>query len=458
MPSIVTVNVSLQVAPTPSTLQATGALISQGSTTLAPQSRSLITEPADLTAILVGVKTLTTLTWASGVVTAATAAPHGLTTSDTLMLTISGATPTAYNGTYLCTITGPSAFTYPLVANPGTNTAPGSYTPENVTELSAMVTTFFAQGAAQSVYVLELGIGGPDDGVAALTTWLQNNPSTVYSFLVPRTWDAVSSFLALIATYESPTAKTYFHVTTTATTYTSYTSLMKDVIATIEAPGIPANEFSAAAGFYVSLLYRPSNTSKVTPFAFSFLFGVTPYPTVGNGPLLTTLKAAAINVVGTGAEGGISDAILLWGMTKDSRDFTYWYSIDYGQIQAAIALANEVINGSNNPINPLYYDQHGINRLEARLAGVFSNMVTFGLATGSVAQYELDGPALSAAIDSGAFTNQAAINAVPFVPYSLANPGDFKIGTYAGLSVIYIPARGFIHIIINIVATDFISL
>ena len=52
MPSIVTVNVSLLQAPTPSTLQKTGALISVGGTTESPNSTTLLTELSDLTAIL----------------------------------------------------------------------------------------------------------------------------------------------------------------------------------------------------------------------------------------------------------------------------------------------------------------------------------------------------------------------------------------------------------------------
>jgi hypothetical protein len=457
MVSIVQVNVNLQIAPSPSTLQKTGAMISQGGTTKPAGSLTLLTQMADLTAILAGAKTLTTLAWAGGVVTATATAPHGLTVGDTLMVTIAGAAPAGYNGTFLATVTTASAFTYPVALTPGTMTLAGTYTSEDVAELVAMGTTFFAQGNTVAVYVLELGLGGPADGVTALTTWINNNVGTVYSYLVPRTWDNAASFLAMLQSFEAPTAKTYFFVTTTLANYASYTALMKCVVSLVEAPGITPTEFSIASLFYASLHYAPSNTNKVAPFAFTYVFGVTPYPTVGNQALLTTLKTNGVNVIGTGAEGGISNTMILWGMTEDSRDFTYWYSVDYVQIQSEIVLANEVINGSNNAVNPLYYDQHGINRLQARLAQLMTNVITFGLGTGSMTQVEMDGPTLSQAIDDGDFVNQAVINAVPFVPYALANPQDFKSGRYAGLSVIYIPARGFTQIVVNIVVSDFIS-
>src|SRR6185437_5160638 len=392
MPSIVVVNVSQQVAPTPSTLQKTGALISQGGTTLASGSYSLITQLADLTAILAAPLALTSLAWSGGTVTATTVSPHGITVGDTFPTTIASALPAGYNGTYIATVTGASTFTYALASDPGSETAPGTYTPRNAAELVSMATTFFDQGVSTSVYVLELGAGEAAAGVTALQTFITDNPNFFYSYLVPRSWDANSTFLSFLANFESTTAKTYFHVTTTTATYTSYTPLMKCVIATVEAPVIPVTEFTAAAGFWVTLHYDPSTTNKVTPFAFSFVFGVTPYPTKGNAAILQTLKNASVNVIGTGAEGGITNTILLWGTTMDGRDFTYWYSVDWMQINVDLNIANAVINGSNNPLNPLYYDQNGINRLQDVTAQTVASAITFGLATGTVTKTALDGP------------------------------------------------------------------
>lgn len=458
MPSIVTVNVNQIQAPAPSTLQSSGALISQGGTNTAAQTLTLLTSLADLTAILKGALAITTLAWASSVVTVTTTAPHGFTIADTLPITIAGASPSGYNGTFTATVTGASAFTYPLVSSPGSMTVAGTYTPEDVSELLAMATTFFAQGSQQAVYVLELGGGAGTEGAADLTTWLNANPGVLYSYLVPRYWDANAAFLALIASYENTTALTYFWVTSTQANYTSYTTLMKCVNVLIEAPsGVPSIEFSQAAPFWVSLHYRPSNTNRVAPFAFSYVFGVTPYPTRGNQSFLTTLKTAGVNVIGTGAEGGISNTIELWGTMKDKRDFTYWYSIDWMNINGHLNIANEVINGSNNPINPLYYNQQGINRLQQRLASTAASAVSYGLALGNVIQVSLDGPAFQEALDAGDFAGNVVVNAVPFTAYARVNPSDYANGIYNGLSVTYTPARGFIAITINITATDFVA-
>jgi hypothetical protein len=635
--NIVTVNVSLQVPPTPPTLQKTGALISQGGTNTSSGVSSLLTQLSDLTPLLAGSRALSSLAWGSNVATATTVAPHGFTIGDAIEITIAGSVagtiPGGYNGTFNCTITGASTFTYPLPANPGTESVPGAYTLEDVTELLAMATTFFSNGANQAVYVLELGAGNAYDGVAALSAYLTANPNSAYlpgssgyfySYLAPRFWDGNPAFLALLQQFNSTTGRTYFWVTTTLATYQLYSDLTKCVIALIESPqlsaypsnaltalsatqstnvltaiscasvgaintvtatttsahglspgdwftiagcvpggyngyfqaiggttgstivylvaanpgtettlgnlviaapyvtastttnhgvavgswftisgcspagyngtfqalpgttgstlvyapltlpgsetilgtlqanyfansAISSSEFSLAAGLYVTLNYAPNATNKVTPFAFSFLFGVTPFPSRGNSALLSILKAAAVNIVGTGAEGGISDAIMLWGTTMDGQDFTYWYSVDWIQIEIDVNVSNAVINGSNNPVNPLYYNQDGINRLQAVAADVINSGVAFGLVLGTAIQTALDGTTLGNNINNGVYAGQTVVNAIPFLLYSQLNPGDYKIGQYAGFSVVYVPARGFIHIVFNVVVSQFVA-
>ena len=81
---------------------------------------------------------ISSMVWSGGVVTVTTASPHGLTTGTVLKIPIQGVVPAAYNtqgysfaplssaGGPDCTITGASTFTYPLVANPGAVSTPGT--------------------------------------------------------------------------------------------------------------------------------------------------------------------------------------------------------------------------------------------------------------------------------------------------------------------------------------------
>lgn len=549
---IVQVQVSQIAAPIPETLQQTGALISVGGTILSSGASALLTQLSDLTTILRGAAPLTSITWATGTATATATSPHGIPSGEIVELTIAGATPAGYNGTYACTSTGASTFTY-AITDPGATPAsvPGGYTPEDVSELVAMATDFFSQGNNVAVYVLELGLQDVDDAIQALDAYIDANPNSnynpgeagfYYAYLLPREWDANSHLLSLIAKHEDLQDATYFIVTTTLSTYKTYTSLMKDVVAVIETPamgvhpqstmsslsqtggaasgttatahgilpgewfnlqgftpagwngwwqagagttgttlnftvpttlgavtvegtvaanyassdGIGEFEFQAAGFLYDILRLKPSPTNKATPFSFDFQFGVTPWPRQGLNALQLTLKEAAVNIIKTGAEGGISTAAWYWGTTMDGRGFLYWYSVDWVAINGRVNVANEVINGSNNPVNPLYYDQPGINRLQDRLAQTVQSAVTNGLANGQVVKTSMTGTDLSAAIAAGQFAGQIVVNAVPFLPYLTANPSDYRTGTYDGLSVLYIAQQGFISIQINIEVTDFI--
>jgi hypothetical protein len=538
---IVQTVLSATKAPAPPTLQKTGAMLSQGGTTTAPGTLSLITQPSDLTPLLAGAQTLASLTQTGGVATATlenttiasgtynsttglvtltltadvsvkqgdlvtvasatgtgsfasingtfqagagstgttltyTVAPSltmtitggnvnattGLATNAQFLTTIAGSSIAAYNGTVLATVASATTFTYSIpsaTASPATGTP--TATPPSVAELVAMVTTFFAQGSQQSVYVLELGAGTPAQGVTYLPTWLAANPGIIYAFLVSRLWDSVAGFLTLMASYEALTSKLYFFITSTITNYVNYTKLMKCAFVMVEAPIVPASaplEFDAAAAFYVLLNQAPSSTNRVPQMAFQFLYGVTPYPLPGNGSLLTTLAAANINYVGTGAEGGISTAVLFFGTTADGNDLLkWWYGIDWAQINSDITIANTVVNGSNNPSNPLLYNQDGINRLQASEASLMQSGVADGIVLGPVVLTQLDTATFNSNVQNGVYADQTPINAVPFLSYTAANPSDYSIGKYGGLSVALTPQLGFKQIVFNINVSSFVA-
>jgi hypothetical protein len=65
--------------------------------------------------------------WSAGTVTVTTAAAHGLVSGASV--TISGASPTAYNGTFPITVTGATTFTYAVVADPGSYVSGGDIQP-----------------------------------------------------------------------------------------------------------------------------------------------------------------------------------------------------------------------------------------------------------------------------------------------------------------------------------------
>jgi len=429
MPNIVNVSVTQQVASAPSTLQRTGAIVSQGGTTLASGTTQLLTSVSGLNSILSGAITLSAMTWSANVVSATTATPHGIPNGQIVSAIITGVTPSGYNGTYQITSTGANTFTYALSVNPGSSTVQGAVTLSDVSELVAQVTTYFAQGTGNAVYVLELGTGSPAAGVTALEAYIANPTVKFYSYLLPLQWDVETTAPTMARLYVSTTSELYFYVTTTTATYTNWTGI-KSVFATLQTPTAPVTEFDAAAMFAITLAYNPGSTNLASPLEYTFLYGVTPYSTLTSAQQIS-LSAAGVNWVGTGAQGQISNTLIQTGSYMDLNPFNYWYCVDWLSINVAIALSAAIINGSNTPTNPLYYNQAGINTLQKVAQATVNNGISFGL-----------------------ILSPATVNAVSFQTYITENPSNYAAGIYNGLSCTFVPLRGFTSITIYLTASN----
>jgi len=80
--------------------------------------------------------TISTITHVGAVATLTTATAHGLITNN--RVTISGATSSEYNGTYVITVTGANTFTYTMASTPAANaTIVGTYTTIGITGVNS---------------------------------------------------------------------------------------------------------------------------------------------------------------------------------------------------------------------------------------------------------------------------------------------------------------------------------
>jgi len=234
-----------------------------------------------------------------------------------------------------------------------------------------------------------------------------------------------------------------------------YTSGGTLVASNFVSAGPPATEFTHAADWRRSLNYNPSTSNRVPPFEFGPMYGVTPFPTRGNKSMIAALDAANISYIGTGAEGGSSGTININGEMLDGRPVNYWYSVDWVQINVDLVISATVINGSATTVNPLYYNQDGIDRLQRAAASVGAQAIEYGLAIGQVVQLEYTQTQLLESLDDQEFAGNLIVNAVPFTNYLSLNPTHYRLGQYNGLTMIYTPTRGFRSIVFNVLVTDF---
>lgn len=508
-PTIVNLTAVVTTAPTPSQLQQSGAIVSVGGTTLAAGTYLYCANLSAVTAVAATTYAITSLAWASGTVTATVTSGILPSIGTTFTTTISGATPSGYNGTYSATVASSTTFTYAVTSNPGTETVAGSFTLSGTSPITAAATTFFAQGTSVGAYVLELGaITGVDAQIAALQTWITNNPNVFYAYLVPAAWDyskdevgsviinnggtgytsvptvgfsgggggtgaagtaviqngqiasvtitnpgsgytstptvtftggggsgamatanLVSAMYELASQYANPTAKTYFFVTTSVTNIVNY-SAQKSVFAVVPSPTAASTEFQAAAFFYQWLVNKPSAANPLGPMSYRYLYGVTPWPATGYAANIQTVLSNYGNIVLVPPQGGISNSCAFKGTTMDGSQASWWYGIDWFQIQGVQALAAAVVNGSNT-IPPLVYNQHGINTLLATLQNVANSAVSFQCAL------------------------TITLTATDFSTYTTANPTNYQAGIYNGFTADVTGQNGFLTVGVALDAIQF---
>lgn len=434
--NIVTVNVSQTIGATPSNLQQMSAIISTGSTLAKPGVPVLITQNSEITDLVKNAIGSLVAEAASFGADVTMTLPTGIgidrEIGSEIEITISGCSPAKWNGIYTATLSAPGTLTWVSLEDlSGEPTTLGTFAIEGSDDLVTAVNTFFAQGNSVGTYLLELGYldGKVKDEVAALKTYMEEPLKAFYAYLVPAAWDKDPDFITLTKLYTANEAKQYFFVLTVLPTDSNYLTPYDNIKSVVAVNDDTYPTTNAAASVMWNLVSAsPSEINKVPPMAFRFLQAVN--ANKAKSSILSTMTKQNINYVGTGAEGGIANTILIKGVTSDGNDMSYWYSVDWVQINVDMMLANAVINGSNNPINPLYYDQDGIDRLQLVAQGVFNTGTSYGLVNGS-----------------------PVVNAISFKTYTKDNPNDYKIGRYAGLSATYTPMRGFTEIIFNINVT-----
>ncbi|ECF2938609.1 hypothetical protein E2G14_06900 [Salmonella enterica subsp. enterica serovar Reading] len=438
--NIVTVNVSQTIGAIPADLQQRSAVLSFGSSLQEPGKPVLITRDKEISELVknaIGSLIAAPVAKSSGSVNVTMTLPEGVTigrdNASEVKITVSGCSPDQWNGSFTATVADSSTLTWTIADSQltGSPVTLGQFSIDGSENLVTAVNTFFAQGNSVGTYLLELGVqkSGVSAEIAALKTWMEDPLKRFYAYLVPQAWDGNSDFITLAKLYTANEAKQYFFVLTKTPPDTSYVSPyagIKSIVATADDTYPATNAAASALWNFVSA--SPSEINKVPPMAFRYLQAVNAHK--GKNSILTTMTKQKINYVDTGAEGGISNTILVKGVTSDGNDMTYWYSVDWVQINVDMQLANTVINGSNNPTNPLYYNQDGVDRLQQVAQGVFNTGVSYGLVNG-----------------------KPVVNAVPFRQYIKTNPNDYGIGRYAGLSASYTPMRGFVEIIFNINVT-----
>lgn len=245
---------------------------------------------------------------------------------------------------------------------------------------------------------------------------------------------------SLVNNYTSPSSTTYFVITTSVTNMLAYGTMnssnefmgYKSAVLFVPSPDAQSTEFGASALLYAIMTNNPSSANQLAPFQYRYAYGLTPWPVVGQNTNINTIINNNGNLIISGAEGGVSNNIIFGGVTASGDQVSWWYGVDWTQIQMAQAISNSIINGSNSSA-PLLYNQAGIDTLEAVAQGVANNAVAFGCAL------------------------SATVTATPFIKYTQQNPSDYAKGIYKGFLATVVGQNGFLTITFYMDVVNFAS-
>jgi hypothetical protein len=508
-PQIVNLTAVVTTAPVPSQLQQSGAIVSVGGTTLAPGAYQFCGNLSAINSISATSYAITSLAWTSSTVTATVSSGILPTIGTQFTTTISGAVPSAYNGTYIATVATSTTFTYALASSPGTETTPGYFTISGASSITYPASSFFAQGTAVGVYVLELGdIVGVDAQIAALNTWITNNPGVFYGYLTPAAWDYSKDEVGSVVINNGGNG---FTVAPTVAfsgggggTGAAGTAIIQNgavVAVTITNPGsgytaAPTVTFSGGGGVGAAATANLASAMNIlagqyaNPTSKTYFFATTSVANLSNYATLKSVYATVPAPTATSQEFDAGAMFYQWLVNNPSASnplgpmsYRYLTGVTPWAISGNQTNINNVLTGYGNIIYPT--SEGGISK-----AGIWKGTTMDG--TQAAWWYGLDWfqiqaqQALAAAVINGSNQNppliydqnginsllavaqgvansavqfqcalSITINATPFAAYTTANPNDYQAGLYRGFSATVVGQNGFLVIGFALAAVQF---
>ena len=264
------------------------------------------------------------------------------------------------------------------------------------------------------------------DKLTALDEYLTNTAMPSYIHYLPQQMLRDSRISSMIyQKYQDLQAKTYFFINANNDADFENNQIFKNakdskcVAVFFDNTLENYNLAASVAGLFASYKFDISDTNPSSPFNYKAILGVKYQCLIQS--LQQNLIQKSLNFMATLA----NNSVLLNGRYTDSFPIEYRYQWDLVSFEVENALQTLILNGVNNPIYIVKYNQDGIDTIRSNIKATLNRMINWGCVTD-----------FSARINSatGDMENIGDITAIDFNSYVSANPTDYENEIYAGIS------------------------
>lgn len=298
---------------------------------------------------------------------------------------------------------------------------------------------------AYDIYLEEMGTKDTDyeEKIKALNNFVTNSQMPCYIIVLPDGMGADNTLQEkLFSLYNQLNTPLYFFCNfknddlTTYSTSVVYSQVKEQKCAALFCDNtIGQNLAALAAGMFASYKFDLSQTNPASPFNYKKLEGVKFKPL--NSPLRQQMIQDSVNFVDQ-----VSTSIcLLNGRYGDTYAIEYRYQWDLTSFQVETDLKALILNGVNNPLYVIKYNQDGIDILKSRVKSTLNGMIEIGAVTEYAASMN---PGDGSLIDVG------DINCIGFREYIQSNPDDYENEIYGGISFYLRIGRYIRQVILNV--------
>lgn len=314
------------------------------------------------------------------------------------------------------------------------------------TEFSKSIQGYFNYSGNRSVNVLELGQVSDTNTLQAqatqLDTIIKSGLNRSYMYLIPTSFYVENSpVVSIMQEYTKETSAQYFMISTTSDVTTDNVATqfkgLKSCFLVYDNSDTTQNINLAGSilGIMASNKFDISGNNKASPLNFKILQGFKFNPI--NRVLLNGLTQYPANFI----FNEVGYATIGNGRYTDGFAWDYWYQWDLTQLALQQKITQLLINGVNNPVNVIRFDQQGIDIINASVKSTLSEYIQLGC----INTYAM---ALNPANNTLIGLNN--INTIDFNTYISQYPEKYQNEIYDGISFYVLINRYIRQCILNI--------